>query len=339
LVLENKCCFSRNKIYPIPLNGLRKIPVLDIVIVNWNSGRQLADALHSIREHHEGKVSKVIIVDNNSTDNSLALINEEIQETPFFVQVIHNTVNLGFGAACNQGAAEGVAPFILFLNPDAKLHANSLSRPLDYMSKRGNDDVGICGVQLVDELGSVARSCSRFPSLNAFVADALGLTRVPALRFLGNSMTDWRHDTTREVDQVIGAFFLIRRPIFEALEGFDKRFFVYYEEVDLALRAKRAGWKSVYLADVQAFHAGGGTSNKVKATRLFYSLRSRLLYGLKHFSFLRAALLLSLTLFVEPITRSIFFLMRGRITDVHETVEGYAALYRAMPEIIKGKGS
>ena len=310
--------------------------MLDIVIVNWNSGRQLAEAVDSIAKHHENVVAKVIIVENDSADDSLAQVERMDQSLPFPVQILRNVTNLGFGAACNQGAVQGSAPFILFLNPDAQLYAGSLSRPLQFMTQPQHADVGICGVQLIDEHGVVARSCSRFPSLSAFWADALGLSRVPALRSMGNHMADWAHDETRDVDQVIGAFFLIRRPLFETLQGFDKRFFVYYEEVDVALRAKQAGWRSVYLADVQAFHAGGGTSSQVKATRLFYSLRSRLLYGLKHFPGPKAALLLSLTLFIEPVSRSLFFLLKGRTADVRQTLQGYAALYRALPEIVGG---
>lgn len=310
--------------------------MLDIVIVNWNSGRQLAEAVGSIAKHHENAVAKVIIVDNDSGDDSIAQVEGMDRALPFPIHILRNGANLGFGAACNQGAAQGSAPFILFLNPDAQLYAGSLSRPLDFMARTAYADVGICGVQLIDEHGVVARSCSRFPSLSAFWADAIGLSRVPALRSLGNHMVDWKHDETREVDQVIGAFFLIRRPLFDSLQGFDKRFFVYYEEVDVALRAKQAGWKSMYLADVQAFHAGGGTSSQVKAKRLFYSLRSRLFYGLKHFPGPKVALLLLLTLFIEPVTRSLFFLLKGRTADVRQTMQGYIALYRDLPKIVGG---
>jgi GT2 family glycosyltransferase len=202
------------------------------------------------------------------------------------------------------------------------------------MSSPGNGDVGICGVQLLDEFGHVARSCSRFPTVTSFMADALGLTRLPHLRSLKNAMAEWPHDTTRPVDQVIGAFFVIRREVFDRLGGFDPRFFVYFEEVDLSLRARNAGWKSVFLADVQAFHAGGGSSNQVKATRLFYSLRSRLLYGFKHFALVRAWALFLVTLLIEPVTRSLFFLAKGNLAGVSETLRGYAALYRAIPEIL-----
>jgi GT2 family glycosyltransferase len=104
---------------------------------------------------------------------------------------------------------------------------------------------------------------------------------------------------TRDVDQVIGAYFMIRRPLFDALGGFDERFFVYFEEVDLSLRARHAGYRSVYFHDARAYHRGGLSSDQVKAARLYYSLRSRLLYAWKHFSPIQAWFVMAVTFGVE----------------------------------------
>jgi len=190
--------------------------------------------------------------------------------------------------------------------------------------------VGICGVQLLDEVGHVSRSCARFPSVTGFSAHAAGLVRFFP-RF-GHAMAEWDHAETRPVDQVIGAFFLVRRELFEALRGFDECFFVYFEEVDFSYRASQAGWHSVYLADVQAFHAGGGTSNQVKARRLFYSLRSRLLYAFKHFSWVGAVVVLLATLSVEPLSRSALALLRRSWSGLKETWAAYGMLWRWLPQ-------
>ena len=84
-------------------------------------------------------------------------------------------------------------------------------------------------------------------------------------------MTEWAHDNTRTVDQVMGAFFFVRRNVFEALGGFDERFFVYYEDMDFAVRASELGWSSVFLSTVQAFHRGQGTTDTATARRMFFS--------------------------------------------------------------------
>src|SRR5660398_194498 len=114
---------------------------------------------------------------------------------------------------------------------------------------------------------SAVCSCARFPCVSGFLAHAVGLDR--SFPRLGHFMAEWDHLANRQVDHVIGAFFLVRRGLFEQLQGFDERFFVYFEDVDFSCRAKQSGWKSYYLADTQAFHAGGGTSNQVKAQRSF----------------------------------------------------------------------
>ncbi len=299
--------------------------VCSIIFVNWNSGSQLKESIESIALHHQFLVESVIIVDNNSSDDSLAQV-ESIMDLPFNLQVIRNSENTGFAMACNQGAALASSKYLLFLNPDTLLFDNSLIVPLSYLQQYENADVGIVGVQLLDEMGHVSRSCYRFPDLGHFVAQATGLNKIPGLKHLGLHMQEWDHLVSREVDQVIGAFFLVRRALFKSLNGFDERFFVYFEEVDFSFRAREKGWKSFYCTEAKAFHAGGGTTHNIKATRLFYSLRSRLLYGFKHFSLFEAWVLVGVTLLIEPITRIVLCMMRGDGRCVLEVLQGYRNL-------------
>ena len=299
---------------------------ISIVIANWNAGKQLAEAVLSIAKHHHGIISSVIIVDNASSDGSLAQL-EVLEGFPFKLQIVRNPDNRGFGAACNQGAALSTSKYLLFLNPDTRLFENSLSIPFDFMEKDENYNVGIVGIQLLDEQNHVARSCARFPTVTIFAAQALGINRLPKYKHLSQAMSEWRHDSNQIVDQVIGAFFVIRRSIFESLGGFDERFFVYFEEVDLSLRVYQAGYSSVFLANAQAFHAGNGTTKQIKAHRLFYSLRSRLLYGFKHFSKWQAWWLILITLSIEPFTRSVFALKNDGIDGVRNTLCAYGMLW------------
>ncbi|WP_404303060.1 glycosyltransferase family 2 protein [Alicycliphilus denitrificans] len=300
---------------------------IDIVVVNWNSGSQLKLCLDSLSST---VIEKKIVIDNFSSDDSAKLIADFHSVT-----LILSCTNLGFGKACNLGAEHAQGEFLLFLNPDAAVYPGTLEKSLAFMQDPRNADVGICGVRLKDETGHVARSCARFPSPWGFVAHALGLDRL--FPRLGHSMAEWPHDSTRDVDQVIGAFFLVRRSVFDALGGFDERFFVYFEEVDFSRRARQAGWRSVYLADVQAFHAGGGTSNQVKARRLFYSLRSRLLYAHKHFGAAGFALTCTATLLLEPLSRTALALGRRSWTTCKETWFAYAMLWRWLPQwVFKG---
>jgi GT2 family glycosyltransferase len=308
---------------------------LSVVIVNWNSGDQLKNCVDSLIQHHEDKVDLVVIVDNASEDASVKQIRED-RNFPFQLKILRNTINRGFAAACNQGAALCEAGrYILFLNPDARLFASSLSLPVEYMDDTANLKVGIASIQLIDDCGQISRSCARFPSTLIVLAQAFGIDKV--LPRLGHMMAEWDHRSDREVDQVIGAFFLVRRALFNQLGGFDERFFVYYEEVDFALRAKHAGWSSMYLAGASAYHAGGGTSNQVKAKRLFYILRSRLLYIGKHFSLPGILFATFATMLVEPITRSLLALVRGSPAGVKETASAYMMLIREFPAMARQK--
>ncbi len=273
---------------------------LGIVIVNWNSGDMLRQCLASMAVCDRfDRVAQVVVVDNNSRDDSC----DDLPSLTAPVKVIRNADNLGFAAACNQGAAVCSAEYVLFLNPDSELLPNSLSVPLQYLDEPQNADVAICGVQLLDESGRVARSCSRLPTCFNLTAMALRLHSVSRRLFPPNFMKEWNHADTRDVEQVIGAFFLVRRSVYDQLQGFDERFFVYFEEVDFCERTRQLGLRTVYLATAQAIHVGAGCSSQVRALSLFYSLRSRLLYAKKHFPVIAAFTVQAATLVGEPVIR------------------------------------
>lgn len=305
--------------------------MIDIVIVNWNAGQQLKNCIDSINQFGCELVDKIVVVDNGSVDGS----ENAVEKIPN-VTLIRTGENLGFAKACNLGAARGSADMVLFLNPDARLLQGSLFGAQSVLQKPGNESVGIVGVQLIGEDGAVQRTCARFPTPTLMLAKSTGLASV-----IGNldfHMQSWPHNKTKWVDHVIGAFYLIRRSLFEALSGMDERFFVYLEDLDLSYRASQLGYHSLYVADVQAFHKGGGVSEQVKAHRLFYSLRSRILYAFKHFSRLSALLVTAATLMVEPVTRLMFLLLRGRGGEIRDLGRGYQMLWGwVLVQVIQGR--
>lgn len=296
--------------------------MLDIVIVNYNTGPLLRDCLASLPAARAGLPGRVIVVDNASSDDSLALAQVQDEE----VTVLRNTENRGFAAACNQGAALAGSDFILFLNPDTRLFPDTLRTALAAFDE--DSRAGIVGVPLLDDRGAVAVSCSRLPRLRGFFFKALGLEAWASRRGWSQPMREWAHDRSRVVEQVMGAFFLMRRPLFDQLGGFDERFFVYFEEVDLCARARALGWHSLFHAATRAWHKGCGSSERLKAHRLFYSLRSRLLYGARHFPAPQAWALLPLTLLLEPATRALQLLLRGDGAALAALARGCAWLWR-----------
>jgi GT2 family glycosyltransferase len=305
---------------------------LDIVIINWNTGTQLRDCLLSILPASPASVLRLrqcVVVDNASMDGSA----DGLDGLPLPLTTIRNHENKGFAYACNQGAKVGASEYILFLNPDCRLFANSLQKPLRFLEGKHNEHVGILSIQLVDENGVIQRNVARFPTPKSLFYQMLGLDRLWPRRFPSHFMTDWDHRESREVDQVTGAFFLVHRKVFEEFNGFDERFFMYFEDLDFAYRVKQAGWRSYYLADAQALHYGGGASYQVKAKRLYYILNSRVLYVAKHFGVHSALRILIASLMVEFWARMGWSIANLSGQNIKETIQAYRMFLSTLPQL------
>ena len=213
-----------------------------IAIVNWNAGSQLSDCVRSIAATVWDTVtlSAVVIVDNGSTDGS---VDNLPVPADLPLRILRNGGNRGFAAACNQAAAAIEAEYILFLNPDALVDPASIPIAVAWLDEASHASYGIAGIQLLDEQGRISRGCARFPTTQTMLAKAVGLDRL--LPRVGTYlMQDWDHGESRDVDHVIGAFYLVRTSLFRALRGFDEAFFVYFEDLDFSRRAASAGWRS-----------------------------------------------------------------------------------------------
>jgi N-acetylglucosaminyl-diphospho-decaprenol L-rhamnosyltransferase len=307
-------------------------PSVHVVIVNWNSGRQLAECLESFAAVAGDGVAvrRITVIDNASADGSCDALPASKP-----LDVIRNAENRGFAAACNQGARGSEADFLLFLNPDTRLLRGALEWPAQYLRSEANGAVGIVGIQLIDADGQVACNTARMPTPWSMIGNSLGLDRLMPSAFSPHFVTEWAHDETRAVDQVMGAFMLVRRTLFEALGGFDERFFVYFEDLDFAQRARERGFASVYLATAQAFHRGQGTTASAIDKRTYQFARSRILFALKYFSSASAFLVIAVTLVIEPFARMLAALIGGRSGTVADIARAFALLWRDLPAILK----
>lgn len=294
---------------------------VDIVIVNWNSGQLLRECVASLARASGAAAARVIIVDNGSSDGSAAVTAPGLR-----LEVIEAGRNLGFGRACNVGAARAQADYLLFLNPDARIGEDALAQALAFMERGESAGVGICGIRLVDDAGTVQRHCARFPTARSYFGHATGLSRLVPGLLPPRTMLDFDHLSSRRVDHVIGAFFLVRRAVFESLGGFDERFFLYLEDLDFSLRAAEAGWTTHYLAEACGYHKGGGVSEQVQAARLFFSARSQIVYGFKHFSGAGALVMLIATALIEPVMRTLAAALRGRGREIAQIGLAYRML-------------
>ncbi len=307
-------------------------PTVDIIISNWNSGPLLRECLESIVTADKTGIQllRVVVLDNASNDGSC----HGLESLALPLTLTRNRENRGYGANINRGAAGSSADYLLFLNADTRLFNDSLPAPVRFMEQPDNARVGFCGIQLVDESGRVSRSSTRFPTPRHFLTKTLGLDLIFPTIFPSHFMTEWDHQETRDLDHVMGAFVVVRRRCFEELGGFDERFFVYLEDVDLSLRARQQGWRTVYLAEARAYHKGGGSLRRVPATSLFYALRSRIQYSYKHFGWSAATAVLLATVLIEPFTRLVWAARRRSLSDATGTVFAMARLGASLPRIL-----
>jgi hypothetical protein len=306
---------------------------LSIIVVNWNSGNQIIECLKSIE--HAKKVNfylkKVIIVDNASTDGSL----NNIENIKLPLKIIRNPKNYGFAKACNIGAKEAEEDFILFLNPDMIVFEDTFVNLFNYIHEHDKSETGIYGIQLLDMDENIQKTCARFPTLWNLIVRTVGLDTICPKIFKSYRMAEWSHRETKEVEQVIGAFFLVKKHLFERLDGFDESFFVYFEEVDFSRRAYELGFRTSYITEAKAYHKGGGTSEKVKGKRLFYNAQSRVIYAFKHFGLIKGLILMGLVYFIEPISRISFLILKRNFDEISELIKGYIYLYKNIIKIIK----
>jgi GT2 family glycosyltransferase len=280
---------------------------VDVVIVSWNTGGKLTACVDSVfsSEQRGWTLDRVVVLDNASDDDSFSRLESQCTEAK--LELVRNNRNLGFAAACNEGARRCTADILLFLNPDTVLSRHAISVAAEDMRQSSGigsgDVISVVGIRILNEAGQTMRTCSRFPSTGNYLLHLSGLDRVRCLRHLGRDMAEWDHRESRIVDQVMGAFFMVSQTQFATLGGFDERFFVYYEEVDYCRRIRQMGGVVYFDAAGTVLHHGGVSAAASSGMSLYYSWRSQVLYFRKNIG-RGAALIVGLgTLLVEPVAR------------------------------------
>lgn len=270
--------------------GMRSVmtPDVSVVIVSWNVRDLLRRCLASVQAaRNDGLTIETIVVDNASHDGSPALVADEFPDA----LLIANPDNRGFSRGCNQGIAAARGRAILLLNPDAALELGSLRELLDRLDCQ--PDLGAVGPQLRNEDGSVQSSRRRFPTLpTLFLMSTFVEYRFPGLGpFRQLYLSDRSDNDDQEVDWLVGACVLFRRAALQQVGGLDEQFFMYFEEMDWFRRAAAAGWRTAYVPQAAAVHAGGRSSAQNLPLRHIRFNASRLRYTRKHFGAAAAAVL------------------------------------------------
>jgi GT2 family glycosyltransferase len=276
-------------------------PDLSIVIVSWNVSADLEECLASIEAASPpANGVEVIVVDNASSDDSVDML----RSFPT-VRVLVNSENLGFSAANNQGIGQAQGRYVLVLNPDTVIEAETLVLCLSHMD--ANPDVGLLGCKVIRPDGTIQPECARnFPTLRDSLLDSFYLHMIfPKSRMFGTSlMTYWDHADSRDVPCIVGAFMLLRREVLREVGLFDTSVPMYLDDIDLCYRISRSRWRTYYLSTARIVHKGG--RSEAKAGRVLDGLgaQARYAFFLKHFGW-PTALAYRMIIFVRGLFRCV----------------------------------
>lgn len=233
---------------------------LSIVIVNYNVKYFLEQCLASVIAACKSQPGvEIYVVDNNSTDGSLEYL------MPRFPMVnwIPNTENKGFGAANNQVITVLKGRVVLFLNPDTIIGEDSLQQVVHFM--KNTPGVGAMGVRMVDGSGKYLKESKRgFPTPWVAFCKMAGFSSIfpQSGLFSGYYMGNLPENATNKVEALAGAFMVISKEALDATGGFDERFFMYAEDIDLSYRIKMAGFSNFYVPSITIIHFKGESTSK-----------------------------------------------------------------------------
>jgi GT2 family glycosyltransferase len=274
------------------------------VIVTYHSRNTIGATLDALFEAQEIELVKIVVVDNASKDGTADFIAAHYPS----VHLVQSNDNLGFGRGCNLGFRYVDTPYVLFLNPDAILDLQALRILVSFMEQ--NPKVAVCGPAVKEASGALQPS---------------GGLPTPWKIMLKPLLPGWasrgqRHivpgDPPLETDWICGSIMLIRSRVFEALGGFDPRFFLYFEETDLCIRVMRSGWQIWTTGQAVAWHVNAASAMETQTPMMWGTIsehyfQSRFYYMRKYFGW-TPAIIAELGELVCMCIRNIVDRARGR---------------------------
>lgn len=254
---------------------------LSVVIVNYNVKYFLEQALRSVEKAVEDMDAEVWVVDNNSVDGSVAMVQEKFP----WVKVLANKDNVGFSFANNQAIRESNSEYVLLLNPDTVLQEDSLLKCVSYMDARA--DVGALGVRMIDGKGKFLPESKRgLPSPAVALYKMTGLSGLfPKSKVFGRYHLKYLSEhETHDVDVLSGAFMMMRASALDQVGLLDEDYFMYGEDVDLSYRIVLGGYKNVYFAGTTIIHYKGESTKRKSANYVKVFYNAMVLFAKKHYS-------------------------------------------------------
>lgn len=260
---------------------------LSIIIVNYNVQYFLENCLNSVFRAVEQIEAEVIVVDNNSVDDSLSMIRNKFPQ----VKVIANSDNKGFSKANNQAIQIAKGEKILLLNPDTVVKEDTFEVCLNFFNK--HPKAGGLGVKMLDGKGQFLPESKRgLPTPEVAFYKIFGLSQLfpKSKRFSQYHLGHLSENQNHSIEILSGAFMMIRKNVLDQIGLLDENFFMYGEDIDLSYRITQAGYKNYYLADTSIIHYKGESTKKSSINYVFVFYRAMAIFAKKHFSQQNAAL-------------------------------------------------
>jgi GT2 family glycosyltransferase len=259
---------------------------VSIIYVNWNCEEEILASIAAVRQWSQSVRYEVIVVDNASPQGPGRL------ELAGGLRLIRSTENKGFGAGCNLGASFASGQYLLFLNPDTRFENDVLGVLLQFLET--HPSATLAGPLVEDEAGKISFDAGRsLPTLgNEFLQHSTLAFRFPKGAWTSQPyLSRWDHLSTREVETVLGACMLVRSKSFHEIGGFDEKFFLYSEELDLCHRLRQGGGQIWYVHAAKLLHKERqstiqhfGSIGRI----ILQNMRSQHYYFRKHYGFLGA---------------------------------------------------
>ena len=259
---------------------------LSVVIVNYNVKYFLEQVLLSCRKAVKGVDAEIFVVDNNSTDGSVQMVQNKFPE----VKIIANKENVGFSKANNQAIEVSTGEYVLLLNPDTVVEEDTFKKVIHFMDE--HPEAGGLGVKMLDGKGNFLPESKRgFPTPKVSFFKAFGFTslfpksKLFAQYYLGHL----DENEIQEVEVLAGAFMLLRKKVLDEIGLLDETFFMYGEDIDLSYRIIEAGYKNYYYPHTRIIHYKGESTKKgsLNYVKMFY--QAMIIFAQKHFSSRRAS--------------------------------------------------
>lgn len=300
---------------------------LSVVIVNFNVCHFLEQALLSVQKAIDGLDAEVFVVDNNSVDESVKMVEQQFP----WVKLIANKENTGFSKANNQAIKVSSGQYVLLLNPDTVLQEDSLHKCCEFMDQ--HSDCGGLGVRMIDGKGKFLPESKRgLPTPSVALFKMIGLsTLFPKSRLFGRYHLKYlsEHDT-HEVEVLSGAFMMLRKRALDSVGLLDEAFFMYGEDIDLSYRLNLGGWKNFYYPGTTIIHYKGESTKKKSANyvKIFYN--AMVLFAQKHYSSRMAgwfAFFISIAVRFRALLALVFRLISSILLPIADFTAIYAGFY------------